>query len=790
LSSKNKDNTSAFLTSLTSVKDSWCIFDLTSRRSQLERTAHQSREGRDASQEARKNLTDQTRRLKKCLKEAEVLADKKSVDTITRQGRITIKSFQEEIDSLTRRCKNSDNAFLNLYQNLYELPDPATVLRPACDVIKEMNEEIQKLSTESNKLELTSAACGNDGSMEKLKLENDSLRSQLTELVDKKEKKEDSLKIAEREELEQLRNESEQHRKETLSTSERNELMDLRREVTEYEVEFRSLKNQDITIRKLEAKIIELQKYNEEELSIEIRKAREELAETEGRRATEALEREAVLERKLQSLELELKAQKAGREAAHAHLLEADDCAGEQEAAWAAQRRIIIDDAERLRESLYVVTKERDDARIQVSALQNNTTASNTSAIPSGFMNPADFLAERKAYEAEVNELSYTLTTFREQLLTKEEAFNDQLILSRSKIESLQQDRIELSSEISRLKIQISNSPSPSTIETMKRELRILKRLEYNASDEKDFDANPEVTSAEADDCDLETVLVSRLRKAESDLLRERREKMDAQNEIVTTQKEISTKESELNEAQKLISNLELDLQKAFETPEFTSPIQQQLLTEESDPNLLVTILDSSDTSGTLHIPPKERNSATEKQKDDHSVATIVMAQRDRLRARCDSLEAERDSFKRELQLQFQLSESLKLDNTKLYEKVRFLQNFARGSTPLTDKDIDLEALEERYEASVDPFRQFNRSERQRKLKEMSTMERMVFYSAKTVLANKQMRTALFIYVCGMHLLVFITTYHFAHDSCVIPDDHESLAHMHGGVPLDETNMT
>lgn len=47
------------------------------------------------------------------------------------------------------------------------------------------------------------------------------------------------------------------------------------------------------------------------------------------------------------------------------------------------------------------------------------------------------------------------------------------------------------------------------------------------------------------------------------------------------------------------------------------------------------------------------------------------MAQRDRLRARCDMLEAERDSFKRELQMQVQTSEGMKTDNSKLYEKVR-----------------------------------------------------------------------------------------------------------------------
>ena len=45
-------------------------------------------------------------------------------------------------------------------------------------------------------------------------------------------------------------------------------------------------------------------------------------------------------------------------------------------------------------------------------------------------------------------------------------------------------------------------------------------------------------------------------------------------------------------------------------------------------------------------------------------------------------MEAERDSFKRELQVQVLTSESLKVDNTKLYEKVRYLQNYNNKNGP------------------------------------------------------------------------------------------------------------
>jgi homeobox protein cut-like len=90
-----------------------------------------------------------------------------------------------------------------------------------------------------------------------------------------------------------------------------------------------------------------------------------------------------------------------------------------------------------------------------------------------------------------------------------------------------------------------------------------------------------------------------------------------------------------------------------------------------------------------------------------------------------------------------------------------------------------LEALEQRYEASVDPFRQFSRTERQRKLQEMSPMERAVFVVAKAMLGTKEMRTALFFYILAMHLLVFITTYHWSHElGCEDLHSPEHLSHL------------
>lgn len=39
-----------------------------------------------------------------------------------------LKGFQEEVDNITKRAKFAENAFLNIYQKIYEAPDPYPAL--------------------------------------------------------------------------------------------------------------------------------------------------------------------------------------------------------------------------------------------------------------------------------------------------------------------------------------------------------------------------------------------------------------------------------------------------------------------------------------------------------------------------------------------------------------------------------------------------------------------------------------------------------------------------------------
>ncbi|CAN0308801.1 unnamed protein product, partial [Ectocarpus fasciculatus] len=62
-----------------------------------------------------------------------------------------VKAYQEEIDTLAKRCRASDSAFFSLYKGLYEAPDPAKALERSASerpraAASEL--EVQKLRSE------------------------------------------------------------------------------------------------------------------------------------------------------------------------------------------------------------------------------------------------------------------------------------------------------------------------------------------------------------------------------------------------------------------------------------------------------------------------------------------------------------------------------------------------------------------------------------------------------------------------------------------------------------------
>ncbi|KAK5929434.1 hypothetical protein CgunFtcFv8_010665 [Champsocephalus gunnari] len=138
------------------------------------------------------------------------------------------------------------------------------------------------------------------------------------------------------------------------------------------------------------------------------------------------------------------------------------------------------------------------------------------------------------------------------------------------------------------------------------------------------------------------------------------------------------------------------------------------------------------------------------------SLLSIISSQRERFRSRNQELEAESRSVQQTMQaLQSEL-DSLRADNIKLYEKIKFLQSYpgrAGGS------DDTVMRYSSQYEERLDPFASFSKKERQRRYLSLSPWDKATLSLGRVILSNKMARTIAFFYTLFLHCLVFLVLY-------------------------------
>ncbi|OAY59204.1 protein CASP [Manihot esculenta] len=121
------------------VSNFWKEFDLEKEKSVLDEQGLRIAENQENSLKNRRKLAESTRDFKKASPE-EKLGLFNSL----------LKGYQEEVDNLTKRAKFGENSFLNIYQKLYEAPDPY----PALASIAEQDMKLSELESENRKMKI------------------------------------------------------------------------------------------------------------------------------------------------------------------------------------------------------------------------------------------------------------------------------------------------------------------------------------------------------------------------------------------------------------------------------------------------------------------------------------------------------------------------------------------------------------------------------------------------------------------------------------------------------------
>jgi len=100
---------------------------------------------------------------------------------------------------------------------------------------------------------------------------------------------------------------------------------------------------------------------------------------------------------------------------------------------------------------------------------------------------------------------------------------------------------------------QLEKAPSQSSVDAIKRELRVLKKLQYNSADGEEGD--PEVVEN-----DLESVLLSRVKGVEAELLKSKRDLTEQAQRASSAGEKLNAAEAERENLIRLVEKLESDL--------------------------------------------------------------------------------------------------------------------------------------------------------------------------------------------------------------------------------------
>nr|KAF6489189.1 cut like homeobox 1 [Molossus molossus] len=640
----------------------WKRFDLQQLQRELDATATVLANRQDESEQSRKRLIEQSREFKK-----------NTPEDLRKQVAPLLKSFQGEIDALSKRSKEAEAAFLNVYKRLIDVPDPA----PALDLGQQLQLKVQRLHD--------------------IEAENQKLRETLEE----------------------------------------------------YNKEFAEVKNQEVTIKALKEKIREYEqtlKNQAETIALEKeQKLQNDFAEKERK----LQETQMSTTSKLEEAEHKVQTLQTALEKTRTELFDLKTKYDEEITAKADEIEMIMTDLERANQRAEVAQREAETLREQLSSANHSLQlASQIQKAPD--VEQAIEVLTRSSLEVELAAKEREIAQLVEDVQRLQASLTKLRENSASQISQLEQ---QLSAKNSTLKFQRLGSPrsrhwqiwclqleeklkGQADYEEVKKELNILKSMEFTPS---------EGAGTQDASKPLEVLLLEKNRSLQSENAALRISNSDLSGRCAELQVHVTEAMATVAEQRELIARLEQDL----------STIQsiQRPDAEGAAEHGLEKIPEPIKEATALFYGPSAPASGTLPEGQVDSLLSIISSQRERFRARNQELEAESHLAQHTIQaLQSEL-DSLRADNIKLFEKIKFLQSYPGRGGGSDDTELRYSS---QYEERLDPFSSFSKRERQRKYLSLSPWDKATLSMGRLVLSNKMARTIGFFYTLFLHCLVFL----------------------------------
>ncbi|XP_026155102.1 cut-like homeobox 1b isoform X5 [Mastacembelus armatus] len=629
----------------------WKRFDLQQLQKELDATATQLANRQDESEQSRKKLIDLSREFKK-----------NTPEDLRKQVAPLLKSFQGEIDALSKRSKEAEAAFLNVYKKIIDVPDPVPVL----ELAQQLQLKLQR--------------------MHDIETENTKLRETLED----------------------------------------------------YNKEFAEVKNQEVTIKALKEKIREYEQSLKNQAENLAQEKQLQLHNDYAEKERKLQESQDSMSSRLEEAEHKAQSLQTALETTQAELFDLKTKYDEESTAKADEIEMVMTDLERANQRAEAAEREAESLRQQLSlSNQSQQLSSPAKADPdteqaAGVASHSSVEAELRAKERETAQLVEDVQRLQASLTKLRETTSSQ-------ITQLEQ---QLSSKTAVLKELEEKLQKQADYEEVKKELSILKSMEFGTADSVQDSSKP-----------LEVLLLERNRSLQSESAALRIANTDLSGRYAQLQLEFSAAVRTSAEQKELILKLEHDLStiQAMSTMSRPDADGSEVGNIENIPEPIkeATAMFTAPGSGVSSHPEIPQG-----QMD--SLLSIISSQRERFRSRNQELEAENRSMQQTMQALQNELDSLRADNIKLYEKIKFLQSYgskAGGS------DDTVMRYSSQYEERLDPFASFSKRERQRRYLSLSPWDKATLSLGRVILSNKIARTIAFFYTLFLHCLVFLVLY-------------------------------
>ncbi|KAI0495121.1 hypothetical protein KFK09_025268 [Dendrobium nobile] len=307
--------------------------------------------------------------------------------------------------------------------------------------------------------------------------------------------------------------------------------------------------------------------------------------------------------------------------------------------------------------------------------------------------------------------------------------------------------------------------------------------ISLNAKEKMISDLNVELHKMETAFSNEREQHMSEIRKLNA-LLNEKVKISEKSSLLDVSESKIAELTMKVNEQQKLISILEDDILKGYNSSD-----RKGSLLNDWDMNDIGT--EASEGTDLRHVSVDQ---------DQSSMLKVICNQRDRFRTRLREAEEEVRLLKEKVSLLKDELEKTKADNVKLYGKIRYVQDYSqenlvsRGPKKYAE-DIesgfgsDVESkYKKMYEDDINPFAAFSKKERDQRYRELGIRDKITLTSGRFLLGNKYARTFIFFYSIGLHLLVFACLYRMSALSYISTAQDESFLQLGNQTNLPHTS--